>query len=336
MPETSLIDRQRTLLRDLLRYAAERARAEEALGTALRSEQQAAQADYDQASRALNARFAADKEAADGAIRQARADIEARFEADKEAARQQYRDAWGAFKAQHRADREAARTNFQEARWAAEAIHEGCKNESESYLREHQAQVYERKAKLTALRNQMRDLLEEWNQPTDFLYQAPAPGESVNAAGPKLPQVIARAEALVEDLRELIAPRRHEQRRLVGMFSLLALALVVPLGWLAVWLFGLPLSLWTVFQAGARLGAAVALAVGCGTYLALLHMSRARVRAPARPLGQLLAEGEARCQLLLKNFAAQCERQIRASRRRERAGVRRAHAAFRQRWEELR
>jgi hypothetical protein len=336
MTEAALIDRQRSLLRDLLRHAAERARAEEDLAAASGSQLEAAEVEHEKTSRALAAQFAVDRQAAEAAVRQARANIEARHQADREAARKRYVDGWEAFKAKYLLDREAALTGLQEGLWAAEAIHEGCKNESEAFLREHEAQVHAKRAKLGALRDQMRALLQEWGEPTQYLYQAPEPDESGAVAGRRLPRCIAEAERLLAELRELITPRRHAQRRLAGLFALLAVGLVFPLGWLAVWLLGLPPTLGSVLSAGAGFGAIVASVAGFGTYLALLHISRTRVRETARPLGQLLAEGEARCELLLKSFAGQSQRQIRASRLRQKRSNRKVRAAFRLRREEIR
>ena len=327
MTEPPLIARQRTLLHDLFRLAAERARDERALADGLESRLRQEGDGHGRAVARLGSRLAADRAAAEAADEEARRGVQDRYESERTAALIAARRGWAEFKPQLAAERAAARSAYQEARWAANAIHEGCKAESDQHRREQEGKVAEKRDRMQQLRKEMLGLLRAWRQPEELL-AAPPPADR---PARKLPQCVAEAERLAGDLRERVPPRELQRRRMLIGFGLLAPALVFPLGWLAVALGGLPMSLGTVIGSGAVAGTVTAAVLGIGTHLVLGHLARERVRETALPLGQTLAEGEARAREVVARLAAQGDRQVNASRRHHDAAARRALAAFRQR-----
>src|SRR5215468_4475266 len=85
MAEPLLIARQRALLRDLARLAAERGRAEPALEQEARSKRTAEEALFDKNYQAIIVQFASQKAQAEGEVREARETIRARFETEQAA-----------------------------------------------------------------------------------------------------------------------------------------------------------------------------------------------------------------------------------------------------------
>src|SRR3954453_14663046 len=85
MTEPSLIARQRVLLRDLARLAADRARTEPAIEQEARSKRAAEEDAFDATYQTIIVHFASQKEQAEHDVREARAAIRGRFETEQAA-----------------------------------------------------------------------------------------------------------------------------------------------------------------------------------------------------------------------------------------------------------
>src|SRR5262245_64374459 len=90
MTESELIARQRTLLRELLRAAAERGRAAPEAERTYRAEKAAILLEFEESFQTAVVRFASEKEAIEREYEATKAAVQADFEAENEAARREF------------------------------------------------------------------------------------------------------------------------------------------------------------------------------------------------------------------------------------------------------
>ena len=327
------LDQQRTVLRDLLRLAAERAATEEALDNDLRSGLSAAEAEFAGAAEALEERFTTDRAAADRDLEQERETIESRLQSGQVALRKQFGAAHRMAVSHYTADRDAAKNAAQEARWRAAAYYETGKAAAEEKLRDVGAKVTAWRGRLRAIRDQASTLLREWKQSAGPLEAglAGAPGKTGT-----LNQCLADAEAHFAGLHELVVPRLLKGGRLVGLFFLLWLVSVYPLGWLVVHYTPQFQGLAAILVSGLIAGGMLALALGGAVHAILASMARSQVEDLTRPLGQALKATEVRCQRLLEAHTAQCQKQIRAAVKRHNLTVRKAKEKYKEQKDSIR
>ncbi len=329
-------DRLRGTLRDLLRGAAERARAEDEATEAYYDRVEAAEELYQQESAALAERYAAEKEDAAREHGESRATAIARHDAERVAARTDFGKERHALREEHGARKVAARNALQEASWTAGALLEATKIEAEAQKKEQERRVAEKQAKLEALRKEARLLLRSWKQPEDYLDWTGygAAGAPAGLSRGKLPRCLRDAERHLADLHDLSLPRYLGRGRLVFLFVLLWVALTAPAGWLTLQLLGRPTDLpaeWPAFlMTGGPVGFAAAGLLLVAAYFALTRLADAQVRRVAQPLGVCFQAAEARVVHLNSTLNARCERQVRTAQLRHDRALRRAKRRFRQ------
>jgi len=86
MPQPSLTDRQRTLVRDLVQLVETRAVAEPAIDDSARARKEAAQREFDDDYQTVIVRFAAAKDSAEREVESARAAVRSAHEEEKRSA----------------------------------------------------------------------------------------------------------------------------------------------------------------------------------------------------------------------------------------------------------
>src|SRR6185312_16419014 len=165
MTEAPLIARQRTLLRNLIQRAAERAATEPAIAAAFQEQVDAIENEFSDNHEAVSRRLMREREENERQIEQARVSIEARFKVEQDAANREYSQARGQILEREEAEKETAQTTYQEACWTTGAVLDGAKGEAEQELRENKTRLTNRLANLHEIQKQARALLEEWKQP---------------------------------------------------------------------------------------------------------------------------------------------------------------------------
>jgi hypothetical protein len=324
-----LPDRQRVLLRYLLRGAVERAEAEDAAAAAYHDRVGAAEAAFMEDSQALTARHAAEKEGAAFEQAESRAAAASRHDAEQVTARSDFRNERHALREAYGAGRSRARNAMQEANWTASALLEATRTEAEVERREQEKRVSEKKAKLDAMREEARQLLRSWKQPEEYLDWTAYEGADGLTHG-KLPRCLRDAERLLGDLYDLSLPPYLKKRRLAILFVLLWLGLTWPAGWLTLRFLEQPLELTAVLVAGVAVALpAAGLLVFVGYFL-LARLAGSQVRRVAQPLGVCFQAAESRVRYLSTSLAARCTRRSQMAQLRHDRTIRRAKRRFRQ------
>jgi DNA segregation ATPase FtsK/SpoIIIE-like protein len=327
-----LTDRQRLMLRGLLRGAADRAETEDVAAEKYHSRVEAAEQLYEREAKALAERLATEKDAA--AVDQAdtRAAAVAWHDAEQVSARTDFGKERHALREEYGAGRIRARNARQEANWTAAAYLEATKTEAEAHKREQEQRVAEKQKKLEALKEEARALLRSWKQPEEYLDWTGYAGADADdgLAHGKLPRCLADAEKLLGELDDLVLPRYLKRRRLVIVFVLLWAALVYPAGWLTLRFLERPADDYVALAAaGAGVGLVAAGLVLLVAYFGLSRLAGAQVRRVAQPLGVCFHAAEARVRHLTTSLTERCARQLLNAQARHDRKLRQAKRRFR-------
>ena len=329
MNEPSLIGRQRTLLRDLVRLTAEKAEAEPALAHDFLAEKDAAEEAFEDACENLRKRFTADKDALDRKLRMAREGIESRWTTEQTTAQKDYREDRGDLSDQLDVERDRTDAAFQEAKWTAEAVFDGAKNNAATKLREETARLAGQWKDLQTLCQSGRALMDEWNQPAgaieEYVRQNPKP----EAKPRKIEKCLEEARGYLAALKELVVPRFLKGKRLLWLALAVWFVLIFPLGWIQTLLlqtdnFGVLVGL------GVVVSALVTFAAEQITRLVLGSMARKQTHALYLPLCELPGEVEFLREMLLKRCQTEHDHTIREAQKRYRAELLRAQSLQRE------
>ncbi|MGH9676094.1 MAG: hypothetical protein ACRD36_03250, partial [Candidatus Acidiferrum sp.] len=329
--EQDLITRQRQLLRELLQGAAERAAAEETV--AQRHYDGIARADeafalgHKNAESQLQAHIDAAKQAHTGDHESAGK----RLDCELAAAGSEFRSARDALLQLHEARQATARNALHDGRWTASALLEAAKTSAEEEFREKAKRIGEKQTKLENMRNQARQLLLDWKQPSDFLdwKSFDTPEAATGMAPGKLPQCLAEAESLLGQLHDLILPRYLRIRRFAVIFIAFWLLFLAPMGWITLLILKQPIDTTRLAIAGVPAGAGAAVIVGVIAYFILARAAANQVRRVAQPLGVSLHGAAARIELLTKAFTKRHDDRIRVAQHRSERKARKAQKVHR-------
>jgi hypothetical protein len=308
-----LIDRQRTLLHDLAQLIDERSRAEPSLAESYHAEKARATQSLEQSREFLRLRRSADVDVLDRELRQSRAAIESRYAAEMDAAQKEHGQARLDLHNQLDAEHEAAESAVGEARWAADALLDGARSDAAQRLRENNARLASRVEDLHGYHQQARTLLQEWNQPLSQLEADAASAKpQAAAAGPlrKMTECIHDVKGLLRELENLVVPRFLKGNRLLGLILLLWLALIFPLGWLALRVVELERNPAFLFGLGVAASTVVSVLAGFAAAAILRRVARKQVAGVYLPLCDVLVEAEATRQRLLKRYQAEHDQSL--------------------------
>src|SRR5437879_5633066 len=151
MAEPSLIDRQRVLLHDLARLAADRARVEPAIEQEAQSKRTAEANAFDEKYQTIIIQFASQKEQADREVREARAAIRSRFETEQGATTRELARDRLRFAEQYDTEAEETQAAFQEARWTIDAVLEASRSKADKQLQADEDWVAAQRDRLLAM-----------------------------------------------------------------------------------------------------------------------------------------------------------------------------------------
>jgi DNA segregation ATPase FtsK/SpoIIIE-like protein len=331
MSEPPLLARQRTLLADLIRAAAERARGEPAVTTGFRAELERIEKEAADAVALAGKRLSEEEADIQAEVRASRSTVQARFERETEVANKEAAVDREVFSGRYASAKDSVQSAHKEAIWAIGAVAEGARSEAEDRLRKSRTQLGNQMDSLVTLHKEARELLEGWRQPVRELEddaRVAAAAQPVQA--PRSPEeCIAEIEYYLGRLRSLVAPRFLKGPRLGALVTLLFLAQVYPLGWLVVLLGGLKASLVGQVGLGVAASALVTLGVALVTHAALRGVTRSQVRELYGPFCQTLLEADKAREQLLAQFKDEFKTAVRQSKKRHNREMRKAESRYR-------
>jgi hypothetical protein len=331
MTEPSLISRQRSLLRDLMQRAAERARVEPAIAATFQEQEDTIEIEFAEGREAVSRRLTREQEENERQIEQAHISIEARYKVEQDSAHRAYAQSRGQILEREERDKEAAQTTYKEVCWTTAAVLEGAKNEAEHELRENKTRLHTRLDHLHAIQQQARTLLDDWKQPAKEI-EAEI-GASVvsdkNAAPPKLSECVVEAQNLFEEMQQLVVPRFYKGRRLALLIFFVWLASILPLGYLVAHILHRDGLAW-ILMLGLLASSLTVLVIAPLLNLFLAAAARRQVRAVYGPLCQIVVQASNTRHLLLDRYESECRQRILEGKKKHNEEVRQAHALYQQ------
>jgi hypothetical protein len=332
MTEPALIARQRALLRDLLRRAAERERNEPAIEATFREQLATIESEYTSGCEAVRQRFATEQQANESAIEQARLTIGGIYKGEQDAAEKEHAQARANILDQAQTE-ETAQSTYQEACWTVDTVLEGAEAEAKKTLRENKTRLAKRMDSLRELQAQARALLERWKQPAQEIEEAVRTAKRPDkTAPPKLSESLGNVQGLLRKLQRMILPRLLRGGKLIVLMVLVWAAAVWPLGMLAVQVGRRQdtTTLAGTLTLGLIVSSLVLLPVGPAAHFLLTAMCRSRVRRLYGPICRIVEEAEATRKVLLERYDREFRQGIADSKKHHDEEMERLSIAFKQ------
>jgi ABC-type multidrug transport system fused ATPase/permease subunit len=154
MTEPLLIQRQRSVVRDLTRLAAERTAAETEADAAVKARSDAAQKEYQETTSRSQERYAAECAAAEKELQTGREAASSRFQAEHPAAVKEYAERRAELNRRYELEKERADQEYQEASWSVATLAEAKKKEAEGPRQEAEAKIAAGLIRVQALRQE--------------------------------------------------------------------------------------------------------------------------------------------------------------------------------------
>jgi hypothetical protein len=330
MNEPALIARQRTLLRDLVRAAEERARGEPGVTTGFRVNVERIEKEAAEAVAAAARKLAEEEKAAQAELRAARSAVLDKLEGEVEAANKEAAVDREALASRYAAAKESAAAAQQETVWSINAVHEGNRTAAEDRLRQGKAQLATQMETLQGLQKKARELLVKWQRPVEDLEAEARDAGAPPAKDParSVPDCIAEVEGQVDRLHNLRAPRWLTRGRFTALVALLWLVQVFPLGWLVVTIGGFSKGLVSILGLGVAASTLATLGIGFAIYIALRGVTRSNVRALYIPLCRTLLEANVLREQLLARMKEEYKTELQSAKRQFNREMRRAEARY--------
>ncbi|MBL9125365.1 MAG: hypothetical protein JNG90_17135 [Planctomycetaceae bacterium] len=256
MPATDLIQRERAVLRELLRLAearpAEQARLDAShreLLAALASERETRLAE-------LDARWHSDQAQAERDFTNERQRLVARYDAERQAAQENYRTTFEDLSQQLVKQEKQAEKELTEARWLAQSVYEAEKKRRKQQFDEIRQQLQGRLEAALASQREASAFLDHLN--VDLLLEPasePPPADEPPADSvAELNRSISAAEAQLQQLKGLRLLSTVYGSAAIGIFALPALVLIPVVGLIVGWNQLLALILAAALSGGLGLG----------------------------------------------------------------------------------
>jgi S-DNA-T family DNA segregation ATPase FtsK/SpoIIIE len=336
MTESSLIARQRVLLRNLILRSADRARGEPAIVAALQKHTDEVEIEYTEGCEALSRWLTREQEENERQIERARASIEANYKIEQDTCYREYNLNRGKILEREESEKEAARSVYQEACWTAAAMLEGAKNAAEGELRENKSRMHSRLEEIHDIQRQARELLDEWKQPAKEIEteihdaEAGAKNQSPNVSTPKVSESIVEARQKLEELQQLVMPRFYKGRRLALLIGFVWLASILPLGFVVDRLFIHRDGLLWILILGLIASSATILLIAPMANLFLATAARRQVRAVYGPLCRIVEQADGTRQLLLDRYEQEFRQSVLDAKKKHNEEVLNAHDLYKQ------
>jgi hypothetical protein len=321
MSGSSVIDDERTLLRDLVHLCQERVTRLPELEQTVRTKKEEAQKIFDQDYQTAIVEFAAAKDALEQDTQKSRERVLADYELEKQAAEQDFVAARRRVRGRYAKEKDHVKTAFQEAQWTLAAMLEAKKSEAEQRLKDVQNQVASTMSRLHAIRAEARKLLEHWRMPAEY-----ADGSLLDPTDPRtrpklrrLASCLADAENQLARLHEMRLPRYSKGWRLPALILLFFAASVFPISLKLGWVPALLIS---------GVGAAIA---GIIIESLLTSLARSRVLAVCMRLCRAVADAEPSRQRVMQHYDDVCQREQAKVKRKHDRSLRKAYKEYRAR-----
>jgi hypothetical protein len=322
MSEPSMTEKQRILVRDLVRLCEERAARLPDLEQTVRSKKDEARAAFDKDYQTAIVEFASAKDALEEESRQARERILSDYEIEKQSAEEEYTDARRRVRGRYAKEKDHTKTSFQEARWTLAALLEAKKNEAEDRYKGVQNQVASTMNRLQAIQHEARTLLEHWRMPAEY-----GDGSLLDPTDPrtvpklrKLPSCLADAENRLAQLKGMHLPRYSKGWRLPALIFLLWAIALFP----AIVAFNMH---WYIALIVSGVGSAI---LGIVVEALLTSLARSHALAICMKLCRAVADAGPSRQRVLDHYNGVCQREHAKTKRRHDRALRKAYQEYRQ------
>jgi hypothetical protein len=231
MTEPLLIQRQRTILRDLARLASSRADAEATVEAAFKARNDAVQKEYQQTTQKAQERYAAECAAAERDLQQVRESSPARFQAEHNAATKEYAERRSELNRRYELDKERADQEYQEACWSVTTMAEAKKKEAEGPRQEAEAKISAGLIRIQAVRKEAFEALKASRHYGKFAEaeMTPVSKRPPNESLVELKKRLTDAENHLATLKGLRLPRWFGGARILVLLAIFWLLLAVPL-----------------------------------------------------------------------------------------------------------
>lgn len=322
MSDQVLINRQRELLKRLVKLAADRARAESEAAASFATSNQAATTDYERTKAELAAQFEAERAATQQDYDLTRQRITARFESEYRAAQRESETAMDRVTAAFQAEKDKSARELQEARWEATALLDAAKNVAQGRYKELKNRIDFGIEKFRSIEADAIKLLDEWRQSCEFEPATPAEiaAGDIESTEKQFDRTLALAQSHLERLRRLVIPKAFQGNRLTWSLVALFVASVGSLYWTCERPFTLtPRNMLLIL--GSLAGPVV---IGFVVRIILGVVARSQIARVCAPLVQSITDCEAISAHWLKAATSELNRQNSELRARHDSDVRAA------------
>jgi hypothetical protein len=298
MLDSPLIQRERLLLRGLVRAAADRAKADTDTRTSFQSRNEAAETEYHEVRQRIDNDYQTGTERTEQEYQEARREIAARYEAEKNGADKDYAKSRQRALQQFHTDKEHCEKEWQDSRWTINALLEGNKTKAEGRWQEAQRKMTANRERIETIRQEVTQILGEWVRP-DARNPAAEPAEVPEEDTLRvLKDRMAAADAQLLRGQNLTTLKVIGRERLIGLVMLFTLFVWSYLAWKQDWY--VPLAVVTV--------SVMVLGIVGRTWL--YNLTRRQAAGICHPLCQALAEAETLGQRYEGHMATSYERQL--------------------------
>ncbi len=341
MAEPSLLQRERALLNNLIRLAAERARAEIDTETSWRARTESLTATFDEARQRIAAELESQLDNAERDFQQSRRQSAIRFEQEYGAVQKEYGEVSRGLAAQFDQDRAALERKTQEKSWSVSTVHEANKSRIDE---RHQKIVHatdEAKEVVRKTEAAAVELLQEAKQVAEYEKKPVLLKVDEDKPLGRLNELLAEAEESLERLQRVIVFKLFKGERLlwifVGVWVFAALAAagilwrlavarripVLPSGWPEGWYY---------YLIGCIIGTPL---LGVAVWFLFGLRARSVVRRRYLPLRRTLDEAAALAQSIRDDADETQSRQLKEDKAEEERELKLVQEKFAQKWDEL-
>ncbi len=166
MSQLPLTDKVRTVLRNLIQLAADRAEAEEQIEQTFRTTRDQAEKEYQEGIEQTEFRHQHEKQAAETDHREHDRHVEDEFTSKYSRTQRSISVAQDRINEKADANELKVRQKWEEARWVAETVYEAKENQPRQHYEESQAALEDTQEQLKEIRQESRDLLKQYRQKT--------------------------------------------------------------------------------------------------------------------------------------------------------------------------
>jgi DNA segregation ATPase FtsK/SpoIIIE, S-DNA-T family len=315
MTQTSLIDREKKVLREVALLAAERVRAEQAATEAFQSGVAATKCEFERAVAEIERRLQAEMASTRRDLQAAQSSLTAKLNSDRLTTESRRDTAIEQIiNASDLAERQLQKA-LDEARWLARTVYEAERKRMTQLVQSQQKRLRGQMQNVLALRDEAAAWMRRQGLPDAVGLPAPSEeSEAADRSAERLAETLNFAHAQLRELTALRLPKLARGAGLVWMVLAVAALLVPATGWLADWrpILWIGLSVCSTAAAGVSL------------VFWLRKLARVQVSRTYLPLAEALHVAETHCTQCLVQAERTYKRQRIKNKRQREQGLRQA------------